>query len=74
MQQHEVLLPAGVFKLHAQHVRARLRLTRVSEGKVSAFHVVTGGRIGRDIFCGSGFILQMNHDIILLFSKCYENT
>ena len=28
----------------------------------------------RDIFRGSGFILQMDHDIILLFSKCYENT
>ena len=24
----------------------------------------------RDIFRGSGFILQMDHDIILLFSKC----
>ena len=23
----------------------------------------------RDIFCGSGFILQMDYDIILLFSK-----
>ena len=28
----------------------------------------------RDIFRGSGFILQMDRDIILLFSKCYENT
>ena len=26
----------------------------------------------RDIFRGSGFILQMDHYIILLFSKCYE--
>ena len=28
----------------------------------------------RDTFRGSGFILQMGHNIILLFSKCYENT
>ena len=33
-----------------------------------------GGGSARDIFHGSGFILQMDHDIVLLFSKCYENT
>ena len=33
---------------------------------------IQGVGSARDIFRGSGFILQMDHDIILLFSKCYE--
>ena len=41
-----------------------LKITCVNQGLGSA----------RDMFCGSDFILQMDHDIILLFSKCYENT
>ena len=60
--------------LHALNIDTARLCEQLREISLANNHMFHHQRVGsaRDIFRGSGFILQMDHDIILLFSKCYE--
>ena len=68
----------------SEHVRPQTHMTHADFSRIVVkkntkkqcqinFRIDGAGSV-LDIFPGSGFIPQMDHDIILLFSKCYENT
>ena len=47
-----------------------LLVPQLSDEKSRLIHGIGSNR---DLFFGFGFVLQMDHDIVLLFSKYYEN-